>query len=167
MYLQRHLDKTPVVAKSAKIFQSVCISGDVIIGENVNIWYNVSIRGDMAKITINQNTNIQDNVVIHTNVDSPTFIGENVTVGHAAILHACTVHDEALIGMGSIILDKATVEKGALVAAGTVVPPGKTVPAYHLALGNPMKIIRKLTDHEIEANKENKNHYLRLMKEYE
>ncbi|MCF7925119.1 MAG: gamma carbonic anhydrase family protein [Candidatus Izimaplasma sp.] len=167
MYLQRHLDQTPRVNKDAKIFQGANLSGDIVIDEGVNIWYNVSMRGDMAPIRVGKDTNIQDNAVIHTNTDLPTDIGKNVTIGHGAIIHACTIEDDALIGMGSIILDGAVVEQGALVGAGTLVPPGKTVPSYHLALGNPMKVIRKLTEDEIKANKKNNGYYLKLVKEYE
>ncbi|MEC9484460.1 MAG: gamma carbonic anhydrase family protein [Candidatus Izemoplasma sp.] len=167
MYLQRHLEKTPRVSKDAKIFQGACLSGDIIIDEGVNIWYNVSMRGDMAPIRVGTDTNIQDNAVIHTNTDQPTTIGKNVTIGHGAIIHGCTVEDDALIGMGSILLDGATVEQGALVGAGTLVPPGKTVPKYHLAIGNPMKIIRELTEDDIKANEANKDYYLKLVKEYE
>lgn len=166
MYLQRHLNKTPKVSKNATIFQGAILSGDIEISDGVNIWYNVSMRGDMSYIRIGENTNIQDNAVVHTNREAPCIIGKNVTVGHSSILHACTVHDNALIGMGSIVLDGAVVEEGALVAAGCVVPPNKTVPAYHLALGNPMKIIRELSEDEIEANKQNKDYYLQLVDEY-
>lgn len=167
MYLETYKGKTPEVHKEAKIFRNACISGDVLVKKGANIWYNVSIRGDMDKVIIGENTNIQDNSVIHTNIDLPTIIGDNVTVGHNAIIHACTVKDNALIGMGSILLDGCIVEEGALVGAGTVVPPNKTVPAYHLAIGNPMKIIRELKPIEIAGIKENKDHYLKLMNEYE
>lgn len=166
MFLEEHNGNMPVISDKAKVFHNACISGEVEIKDYVNIWYNVSIRGDMAKITIEENTNIQDNAVIHTNTNLPTYIGKNVTVGHNAIIHACTVKDNALIGMGSILLDGCIIEKGALVGAGCVVPPGKTVPENTLVVGNPMKIIRELKDHEILAMKANKDYYLKLMSEY-
>jgi len=157
----------PVIAKSAKIFPQAVVCGDVTIKENVNIWFNATVRGDMAPVTIGKNTNIQDNAVIHTNTGLPTIIGESVTIGHGAIIHAATINDYALIGMGSIILDGAVVEKYAMVAAGCVVPPNKIVPEKMLAVGNPMQLVRNLTAEEIENNLKNVEHYLRLMREYE
>lgn len=156
----------PTIDKTAKIFQNAVIAGDVTLKENVNVWFNVSMRGDMEPITIGKNTNVQDNTVIHTSLGHPTFIGENVTIGHGVIIHAATIEDDCLIGMGSIILDGAVVKKGALIGAGAVVPPNKVVPEYSLVVGNPMKIIRTLKESELEANKENLNHYLTLMNEY-
>ncbi len=166
MFLEEHNGHIPVISDKAKVFHNACISGEVIIKDYVNIWYNVSIRGDMDKIVIGENTNIQDNAVIHTNTNLPTHIGKNVTVGHNAIIHACTVEDDCLIGMGSILLDGCIIKKGALVGAGCVVPPGKIVPEYTLVVGNPMKVIRELNQTEIEAMKINKDYYLKLMSEY-
>lgn len=142
------------------------IIGEVIIEKDVNMWFNATIRGDMAKVTIKEGTNIQDNVVVHTNTDAPTNIGKMVTVGHSAIIHAATIGDYCLIGMGSIILDKAVVGDYALVAAGTLVPPGKVVPPRTLVMGNPMRIVRELTEEEIEANIENSRKYIKLAREY-
>jgi len=142
------------------------IIGDVTIEKNVNLWFNSTVRGDMAPVVIKEGTNIQDNAVVHTNTDLPTYIGKLVTVGHSAIIHACTVGDYALIGMGSIILDGAVVGESALVAAGTVVPPGKKVPPKTLVMGNPMRIVRELTENEIIANIENSEKYIKLSKEY-
>lgn len=166
MFLEEHNGNTPIISPKAKVFQNACISGDVEVKDFVSIWYNVSIRGDMDKVTIDEYTNIQDNAVIHTNTNLPTHIGKNVTVGHNAIIHACTVEDDCLIGMGSILLDGCIIKKGALVGAGCVVPPGKTVPENTLVVGNPMKIIRELKPQEIEAMKVNKDYYLKLMSEY-
>ncbi|AIO18911.1 2,3,4,5-tetrahydropyridine-2,6-dicarboxylate N-acetyltransferase [Candidatus Izimaplasma bacterium HR1] len=166
MTLIKHNDKLPVVDPTAKIFQNAVLSGDITVGKNVNIWFNASLRGDMAPIFIGENTNIQDNAVVHTNLNLPTHIGKNVTVGHGAIIHACTVEDDCLIGMGSIILDGAVIRKGALIGAGAVIPPNKEIPANSLVVGNPMRIIRVLTETELEANKSNKDFYLKLMSEY-
>lgn len=166
MHIDRYKHTIPKISPKAKIFYGAALSGDIEVAEGVNIWYNVSMRGDMSYIRIGENTNIQDNSVVHTNLDQPCIIGKNVTVGHGAILHACTVEDDCLIGMGSIVLDGATVEQGALVGAGCVVPPGKTVPSKHLVVGNPMKIVRELTDKELESTRKNKDYYLQLMNEY-
>ena len=167
MAIEQYKNTTVHIAPTAKVFDSAVIGGDVTIEDNVNIWFNVSIRGDMAPVRIGENTNIQDNAVIHTNNDLPTSIGKNVTVGHGAIIHACTVEDECLIGMGSILLDGCVIGKGALIGAGALVPPGKTVPPYSLVIGNPMRIVRTLTDQEIEANRKNKQFYIQLMDNYE
>ncbi|MFP4287328.1 MAG: gamma carbonic anhydrase family protein [Candidatus Izemoplasmataceae bacterium] len=161
-----YLNKKPNVKASSKIFEGAKVIGDVTIGEYVGVWYNSVLRGDMAPITIGDYTNIQDGTIIHTDQSSPTVIGSHVTIGHQAIIHAATVHDHALIGMGAIILDKAVIGAYALVGAGTVVPPGKTVPEKTLVMGNPMKIIRTLKDEEISAIKANKDHYVKLLKDY-
>ncbi|MGM0495462.1 MAG: gamma carbonic anhydrase family protein [Bacillota bacterium] len=161
----KYLDKSPNIHKSVMNLGGKII-GDCKIEKNCNVWFHATIRGDMDKVTIKEGTNIQDNAVVHTNIDAPTYIGKYVTVGHSAIIHACTINDYALIGMGSVILDKAEIGEYALVAAGTVVPPGKKVPPRTLALGNPMKIIRKLSEAEIEANIENAKNYIKLANDY-
>jgi len=166
MYIEKYQNKEPKISGKAKVFHNAVIAGDVTLKDNVNVWYNVTIRADMDFVFIDENTNIQDNSVIHTNLNMPTRIGKNVTVGHGAIIHAATIKDNVLIGMGSIILDGAIVEEGALVGAGCVVPPNKTVPKNTLVMGNPMKIIRELKEAEIEGIKKNKDYYLKLMKEY-
>jgi len=154
------IDKTVFVAEGAKII------GNVTIEENVNIWFNVVIRSDMSSISIGKNTNVQDLVCIHDNIDQPTIIGENVTIGHSAIIHAATIEDNALIGMGATVLDGAVIESGALVGAGAVIPPGKVIPARHLVVGNPMKIIRPLTSDEIKGIELNKDYYIKLAQQY-
>lgn len=161
----RHNKYEPIIDDEA-INLGADIIGEVIIEKDVNMWFNATIRGDMAKVTIKEGTNIQDNAVVHTNTDAPTYIGKMVTVGHSAIIHAATVGDYCLIGMGSIILDKAIVGDYALVAAGTLVPPGKVVPPRTLVMGNPMRIVRELSEAEIEANIENSRKYIKLAREY-
>ncbi|MDT8336208.1 MAG: gamma carbonic anhydrase family protein [Candidatus Izemoplasmatales bacterium] len=161
----KHIKYEPLIDSEALNLGAEII-GEVIIEKDVNMWFNATIRGDMAKVTIKEGTNIQDNVVVHTNTDAPTYIGKMVTVGHSAIIHAATVGNYCLIGMGSIILDKAVIGDYALVAAGTLVPPGKVVPPRTLVMGNPMRIIRELTEEEIEANIENSRKYIKLAREY-
>ncbi len=156
--------KTPTLPASSAAFDGSRLIGDITVGENVGIWYNTTLRADMAKIVIGAGTNIQDNAVIHTDTDQPTIIGKNVTIGHSAIIHAATIEDEALIGMGSIILNQAVIEKHALIGAGSVVPPGKRVKSGTLWLGNPAKEIRKLKPDEITHIKENAASYKRLLK---
>lgn len=163
---EQYKHMTPHIDPTAKVFASASLAGDITVGKQSSIWFNASLRGDMAPITIGERTNIQDNAVVHTNIGMPTVIGNNVTVGHGAIIHACTVEDDALIGMGSILLDGCVVKRGALVAAGTVVPPGKHVPAGTLVLGNPMRVIRDLTEEEHTANRLNAQHYIDLMNDY-
>lgn len=164
--IQTYKGKTPHVSETASIFDGARVIGDVTLNDYVGVWYNAVIRGDMDRVVIGENTNIQDGAIIHTNTNMPTIIGKNVTVGHGAIIHAATVEDEALIGMGSIILDQAIVGKHALVAAGCVVPPGKKVPEKTLVVGNPMKIVKTLSDEDIRAILDNKDFYVQLLKDY-
>ena len=162
----KYLDYKPRISNKAFILDSAVVVGDSTLHDYSNVWFNATVRGDMASIEIGEGTNIQDNAVIHTDTNLPTKIGKYVTVGHSAIVHAATVGDYALIGMGSIILNGAEVGDYAMVAAGTLVPPGKKVPARTLVIGSPMKIIRELTDSEIEANINNAKTYIKLAKGY-
>lgn len=156
----------PNISKDAYILDSAVVVGDCTIHKFASVWFNTTVRGDMASIEIGEGTNIQDNAVVHTDTNLPTKIGKFVTVGHSAIIHAATVGDYALIGMGSVILNGAQIGDSAMVAAGTVVPPGKVVPPGMLALGNPMKIIRPLTEDELKANLKNAKTYIQLAEEY-
>ena len=166
MSFEELIQKKPVIAASAFIFPGAIVTGDVRIKDNVSVWYNAVIRGDMANIVIGDSTNIQDLAMIHTNRNRPTLIGKNVTIGHGAIIHACTIGNDCLIGMGSIILDNATIGDGAMIGAGTVVPPNKVVPPGMLAYGNPMVVTRALTKDELLANKNNAVHYVEMMNLY-
>lgn len=164
--MKRYKDKEPIVDSSVLICESADVIGDVKIATNSSVWYNAVLRGDMAPISIGEYTNIQDGTVVHTHTGHPTIIGDYVTIGHNCILHGCTVENNALIGMGAIVLDGAVVQEGALVAAGCVVPPGKVVPARHLALGNPMVIKKELSEEAVKQNIINAETYVKLAKEH-
>ena len=160
------IKKIPVIASSAYVFKGAVVTGDVVLKDNVSVWFNAVIRGDMANIFIGESSNIQDLAMVHTNTNLPTVIGHNVTIGHGAIIHACTIGNDCLIGMGSIILDNAVIGDGAMIGAGTIVPPNKVIPPGMLAYGNPMQITRTLTKEEIQANKNNAIHYVEMMNAY-
>ena len=139
------------------------LRGDVTLGEKVSVWYNAVLRADQEKINICKNSNIQDNAVLHGDPDNDIIVGENVTVGHGAILHGCTVEDNALIGMGSVVLDHAVIGAGSIVGAGAVVASGTIVPPKSLVVGIPAKVKKTLTDEESAGNLENVEEYLGLM----
>ena len=139
------------------------LRGDVTLGEKVSVWYNAVLRADQEKITIGKNSNIQDNAVLHGDPGNDIIVGENVTVGHGAILHGCTVEDNALIGMGSVVLDHAVIGAGSIVGAGAVVSSGTIVPPKSLVVGIPAKVKKTLTDEESAGNLENVEEYLGLM----
>ena len=140
----------PQIHPSVFVASGARIIGDVEIGENSSIWFNVVIRGDVHRIRIGARTNIQDLTMCHvTNQKFALSIGDDVTVGHSAILHGATLHDRILIGMGAIVLDDAVIENNAIVAAGTVVREGFRVPSGTLVAGVPGKIVRELTEDEI------------------
>lgn len=157
----------PSVHPSCFLAAGSRIIGDVVLEENVSVWFNVVIRGDVERIRIGRNTNIQDNVVIHvTHFRNPTKVGEDVTVGHSAVLHGCTVMDGALIGMNAVVLDRAVIGKGALVAAGAVVTPGTHIPDGMLAAGIPAKAVRPLKEGEREMVLEGSSNYMMYVKHY-
>jgi len=159
--------KKPEVHESCFLADGAKIIGDVVLEENVSVWFNVVIRGDVERIRIGKNSNIQDNVVIHvTHFANPTQVGENVTIGHGAILHGCTVKDGALIGMNSVVLDRAVIGEGALVAAGAVVTPHTHVPPGMLAAGVPAKVLRHLSDAEKEMVAEGSANYIMYVQHY-
>lgn len=157
----------PTIHESAFIAPNASIAGDVVIGKESSIWFGVQMRGDVHEIRIGERTNIQDGSIIHvTRNVSGTYIGDRVTIGHKALLHACTIEDDAFVGMGAIILDEAVVESGAMVAAGAVVTPRKRVPKGELWAGNPARKMRDLTQADIDFFPVSADNYVRLSREY-
>lgn len=152
----------PEIDPSVWLAPGAVVVGDVAIGADSAVFYNAVLRGDCAAITIGQRTNLQDSVVVHVDDAFPTVVGNDVSVGHAAVLHGCTIGDGCLIGMSSTVMSGAVVEPGAMVAAGALVTPGKVVPSGMLAAGVPAKIIRELTEAEKAHLRHNAAHYLDL-----
>ena len=155
-------DETVFVAPSADII------GDVTIGKESSVWFNVTIRGDVNYIQIGNKSNVQDNVCIHVmNQTGPTIIGNEVTIGHGAIVHGCTIKDRVLIGINSTILDEVVIEPDVIVAAGTLVPPGKTLESGYMYMGSPAKAVRKLTNEELASIPKYASNYIKYSRAYQ
>jgi carbonic anhydrase/acetyltransferase-like protein (isoleucine patch superfamily) len=157
----------PKIKDSAFVAPSADVIGDVTIGDDVGIWHQCVLRGDVNYIKIGNRTNIQDGSVIHvTSGGWGTDIGADVTVGHQVLLHACKVEDMAFIGMQACLMDEVVVESEAMVAAGSLVTPGKVIPRRQLWAGRPAKFFRELTDEDIAGFKKSADHYVSLMRNY-
>lgn len=146
--LDRFLRKQPKLGKSVYIASTAVVVGDVTLGAHSSVWYNTVLRGDINRIVVGHHTNIQDNAVLHLADDYPCVLGNWVTVGHSAIVHACKVGDEVLIGMGAVVLDGAVIGKQSLIGAKALVTQGMKIPPGSLVLGAPAKVVRKLTPKE-------------------
>ncbi len=163
---------SPKIHETAFIAESADIIGRVEIGAKSSVWYGVVIRGDMNFIRIGANTNIQDGTVIHVDSEGehwngmPTLIGDNVTVGHRAMLHACTLEDHSFVGMSATVLDGAVVESGAMVAAGALVTPGKRVLKGQLWGGMPARYMRDLRQDELDSFDHVTEHYIEITGKY-
>jgi carbonic anhydrase/acetyltransferase-like protein (isoleucine patch superfamily) len=157
----------PKVHPTAYIDQSAQLIGDVELGQESSVWMNVVIRGDVNTIRIGDRTNIQDGTVIHVMRGThPTRIGNEVTVGHAAILHGCTIHDRVLIGMGAMLLNGADIGEDSIVAAGSLVPEEKKFPPRSLLMGRPAALRRELTEKEIASIRDYAERYVGYRKDY-
>ncbi|HEY0254525.1 MAG TPA: gamma carbonic anhydrase family protein [Kofleriaceae bacterium] len=159
--------KTPKLGRGVFLAETCAVIGDTEIGDDSSIWYSTVLRGDVMPIRIGARTSIQDGAVVHvTSGFSGTTIGSDCTVGHSAIVHACTVEDECLIGMGSILLDGVVVGRGSLVGAGALVTPGTIIPPGSLVLGSPAKVKRPINDKEREQITYGAHHYVELARQY-
>ncbi|WZL71535.1 gamma carbonic anhydrase family protein [Clostridiaceae bacterium 35-E11] len=152
----------PEIDESCYVSDNATIIGYVKIKKNANIWYGTVIRGDDNHIIIGENTNIQDNCTVHIASDFPTIIGDDVTVGHGAIVHACTIGNRVLVGMGAIILNGAVIGNDVIIGAGSLIPPGKEIPSNSLVMGSPAKVVRELTEKDREKLKDSALHYVAL-----
>ena len=145
---------------------SASVIGNCIVGNNVSIWFGAVLRGDNDRITIGANSSIQDNCVVHADPGFPVRIGRDVTVGHMAMVHGCTVGDGSLIGIKSVILNGAVIGKECLIGANALIPEGKIIPDRSLVLGSPGKVMRQLNDDEVARIREGVSHYVEKIKHY-
>lgn len=167
--IRRFEEHTPTVDPEAWLDPNCLVIGDVHIGARSSIWPGVVVRGDINRIRIGDDTNIQDNCVLHNSHDgpfmpggSPLLIGSRVTVGHRAVLHGCEIGDECLIGMGAIVMDKAIIETRVIVGAGSLVPPGKVLVSGYLYTGSPVRQVRPLGERELAYFGYSAAHYAKL-----
>ena len=156
----------PEISADSWVAPNAIIIGKVKLEKNSSIWFNAVLRGDIEKIIIGENSNIQDGSVLHTDPGCPLTVGKGVTVGHMVMLHGCEISDDTLIGIGSTILNKAKIGKNCIIGANTLVTENKTIPDNSLVLGSPGKVIRKVTDDEIKVIRENAKHYVKNSKRY-
>lgn len=163
--------RTPRVDETAFVAPNATLIGDVEIGPEASIWYNCVLRGDVNRIRIGARSNIQDGSVVH--VDSPkpgneaglpTLIGEDVLIGHLAMVHGCILHDRAFVGLGAIVMDGCEIESGAMLAAGAMLTPGKRIPGGQLWAGRPAKYVRDLTPADLGGHRLGVDHYVELAK---
>jgi carbonic anhydrase/acetyltransferase-like protein (isoleucine patch superfamily) len=165
--IKKFKDTSPKIHDTTFVAENAVIIGDVEIGKESSIWYSCVLRGDVNNIKIGERTNIQDGTIIHvSSTTQGTYIGDDVTVGHAALLHACTIGNRAFIGMQACVMDDSIVEDEAMVAAGALVTPGKRIPSHQLWGGRPAKYMRDLTQDEIEFLKFSAERYVTLSRVY-
>ncbi len=151
---------------SAVICPGAHVVGDVKLGENVSVWFGAVIRGDVSSVEIGDNSNVQDNCVVHCSKDYPTVIKNNVSVGHGAVVHGCTIEDNVLIGMNATILNGAKIGKNSIVGAGALVTEGKEFPENSLILGVPAKLIKEVSPSQIQHIQDNADNYVNLSRKY-
>lgn len=159
-------DKIPKIDSEAWISDTASIIGDVNLEKDSSVWPGAVLRGDDDNIYIGERTNIQDNAVLHVDVNHPIRIGKGTTVGHNVTAHGCTIGDNVVIGMGSIILNDAVIGDNTIIAAGSLITQGKEIPENSLVMGVPGKVVRQLSDEEIEKNIKDNDHYVRKSKRF-
>ena len=158
---------SPRIHPTAFIAQTAAVIGDTEIGEQSGIWYGCVVRGDVNEIRIGKRTNIQDLTMIHcAELGQGTYLGDDITVGHSAVLHACTIEDNAFIGIQACVMDDCIVEQGAMVAAGALVTPGKIVKANEVWAGSPAKKLRDINQQDLDFFEINRQRYVRLAQQY-
>ena len=160
-------NKTPQTDASTYIVESAAVIGDVVIGAESSIWFNAVIRGDVNYIKIGKRTNIQDGCVLHVAREKyPLIIGDDVTVGHNATLHACTIESRCLIGMGATVMDGSNIGENCIIGAGSLVTPNTVIEPGNMVMGSPAKVTRKLADNEILSIIKSASHYVNDIKSY-
>jgi carbonic anhydrase/acetyltransferase-like protein (isoleucine patch superfamily) len=159
-------NNTPTLHEESWVASNAILIGKVILKKDANIWFNAVLRGDIETITIGEGSNVQDGSVFHTDPGCPLTLGKGITVGHMVMLHGCLVGDDTLIGIGSTILNKTKIGKNCIIGANTLIPENKIIPDRSLVLGSPGKVIRQVTDKEVEEIKENAKHYVENYKKY-
>lgn len=162
----RNFSKEVKIDESAFVTKNATVLGDVTIGKDVSIWFSAVLRGDINSIVIEDGSNVQDNATVHVDKEYGVKIGKNVSVGHNAIIHGCTIEDDVLIGMGAIILNGAHIGKNTIIGAGALVTEGKTIPEGSLVVGSPAKVIREISPEQLEGLKENARNYVHEGKEF-
>jgi carbonic anhydrase/acetyltransferase-like protein (isoleucine patch superfamily) len=164
--IQTYLGSTPQIHPTAFIANTATVLGAVELGENVSIWFSAVLRGDVNRIVVGSGSNVQDGAVLHIADDYPCLVGANVTIGHGAIVHACTVEDEVLIGMGATILDGAVIGRRSIIGAGALVTGKTIIPPGSLALGSPAKVVKPLSEAEQDGIAEWAEKYVALSRVY-
>lgn len=158
--------KTPVFGKNVYIAPGAIIRGDVTLGDNSSVWFHAVVRAEASPVVVGQDTNIQDNCVIHTDEGADVCIGDRVTIGHGAIIHGCTIHSDTLIGMGAIIMNHAVIGSHCIIGTGALITQNMTIPDHSLVIGSPGKVVRTVTDSEIETIRQNAAHYVKEAASY-
>lgn len=156
----------PNIPSSVYIAPGACVIGNVTIGVESSVWFNTVIRGDNAPIVIGDRSNVQDGSTLHVDFDAPMTIGDDVTIGHNVILHGCTIQKGSLIGMGAIVLNHAEIGEECLIAAGALIPEGKKLPPRSLVMGNPGRIVRELTEQDLNRIRLGAAHYVQQSRRY-
>jgi gamma-carbonic anhydrase len=164
--LNRFLRKRPRLGHGVYIARSAVVLGDVTLGDHASVWCNAVLRGDINRIAVGHHSNVQDHAVLHISDEQPCILGNYVTVGHAAVVHACTVGDQVLVGIGAIILDGAVIGERSLIGAGALVTPGTQVPPGSLVLGAPAKVVRRLKRQEWVGQRRLAEKYARVAECY-
>lgn len=157
--------REPVLEGPCFLAPGSYVIGDVVLAQDVSVWFNAVLRGDEAPIRVGAGSNLQDGVLVHTDVGVPAHVGTHVTVGHGAILHGAVLEDGCLVGMGAIVLNGARIGRESLVAAGTLIPEGRTIPPHSLVMGSPGRVVRTLREEELELLAQSAPHYVALWKD--
>ncbi len=160
------LTRRPQIDGAAFIAPSADIVGAVTLGQDASVWYQCVLRGDIHEIVIGDRTNVQDGTIVHLASDRGVWVGQDVTIGHRAIIHACTIEDAVLVGMGATIMDESTIGEGSIIGAGALVTKAQQIPPRSLVLGSPAKVVRAVTDEEMAANRGSAEKYVQVARHF-